>query len=103
MIGDLLGKLKDVQENMEASKMKLDAITVFGEAEGEKVKVSCTANKQITEIIIKPEVVAQNNTEYIQELVLTAVNQAMDEASKIAEAEMKNTAKGMMPNIPGLF
>ncbi|MBI9034659.1 MAG: YbaB/EbfC family nucleoid-associated protein [Bacteroidales bacterium] len=103
MIGDLLGKLKDVQANMEASKQKLEEIIVQGQSEGGMVKVSCTANKRVIEIIIDPKIVAQNDAVNLQQLVMTAVNNAMNEASKIAESEMKNTAKGMMPNIPGLF
>ncbi len=100
MFGDMMGKLREAQEKLEKSKEKLDAINVEGRAKG--VFVEATASKKIKNISIDDD--AMNlEKEALEQAIAEAVNNAMDEATKLAEAEMQDTAKGILPNIPGLF
>ena len=54
--------------------------------------------------MIDDEVINSGDKEMIEDLVVAAVNKALEEATKMAEEEMANVTKGMMPpglNIPG--
>lgn len=75
--------------------------SVEGTAGGGVVTVVVTGHKQVQSITIKPEAVDPDDVEMLQDLVLTAVNDAMKKADDMASAEMGKYTKGM--NMPGLF
>ena len=101
MFGDLQGMMQQMQEQMDAHKRKLDDIIVHGESGG--VKVSCTGNRKITDISISSDLLSDGDKEALEDLVLSAVNRALEEAGNVHEATMKGAASGMLPNLPGLF
>lgn len=102
MFGDLMNKLKDAQQQMDDAKKRLSEIKVDSEVEYGYVKVSATGDKRITNISISDELIQKNDTELIEDLVLTAVNRALEKAEEIAKKKMADAAKDMLPNIPGL-
>ncbi len=97
MFGDMMGKLRDMQQKTEEVKKRLDTISVVAEVEGGLVKVICTANRKITSIEINQELIDKRDKEELEELTLMAVNRALDKAEKVAETEMQGVAKGMLP------
>ena len=101
MFGDLQGMMKDMQARMDESKKQLDEVIVNGEAGG--IKVSCTANRKLTDISIDPELIASGDAEGLEDIMLTAVNRALEEAERVHENAMKSTASGILPNLSGLF
>ncbi|MBL4716312.1 MAG: hypothetical protein COC01_00675 [Bacteroidetes bacterium] len=103
MLDGMMGKLKEAQGKIEESKKRMDSVTVTGEAQNGAVKVISTANRKITEISISDELIQEGNKEQIEELVLIATNNALGEAEKVFESEMQGAARGIMPNIPGMF
>jgi len=103
MFGDLMGKLQDAQKQMEETKKRLDSVFVEAEAEGGLVKVKANANRKIVNISISQQLVDEKDKDALEDLVLTAVNRALEQAEKVNESEMQNVAMGMMPNIPGIF
>ena len=66
-------------------------------AGGGAVKVAMTGEKKITSLEIKPEVVDPEDVEMLQDLVLTAINEALRKADDM----MQEGLEGF--NIPGLF
>ena len=44
----------------------------------------------------------QKNAEMLSDLVVAAVNKALDEAAEKGQEELKKQTSGMMPNIAGL-
>ena len=103
MFEDLMGKMQEMQQKVEETKKRLDTVSVQGEAEGGLVKVTATANRKITEINIDDSLMQEGDKEQIEDLVIVAVNRALEEAEKVNEAEMQSAAKGFLPNMPGLF
>lgn len=101
MFGDMMGKLQAMQQEVAASKKKLDGIMVSAEAGGNLVNITMTANKKVKEVKLS-ESLACEELEMIEDLLVTAFNRAIDQAEKIAEKEMATSAKNIMPNIPGL-
>jgi DNA-binding YbaB/EbfC family protein len=96
----MFGQLKEAQEKMEAAKKRLDEIFVLGEAGSGAVKVHVSASKKVKSIHISDEIIADK--EQIEDLVTIAINRAMENAEKVAEAEMQSIAREMMPSMGGL-
>jgi nucleoid-associated protein EbfC len=102
MFGDMMGKLHEMKQKMEESKKKLDALIVEGEAGNGSIKIRANGNRIIKSIVIKEELL-KGEKEELEELLVVAMNRTLENADKVNEAEMSGTAKGMLPNFPGLF
>jgi DNA-binding YbaB/EbfC family protein len=101
---DMFGKLQEMQQQMEATKKRLDTMTVIGDAEG--VTVTANGNRHIVNISINPDVVDLDDLEQLEDLLMVAVNRAIEQAEALNAAENGKIASGMLPpgmDIPGLF
>jgi DNA-binding protein YbaB len=97
----MFGKLGEAKQKAEEMKLKLEAITVEGNAQG--VQVIANANKKIIAINIAPELLNPANKEQIEELLMLAIEHAMNQAENISAAEMKAMMGSMMPGLGNLF
>jgi DNA-binding YbaB/EbfC family protein len=94
-----------MQAEMEKVQNELGNKTVSAESGGGMVKATANGKKEIISIEIDNEVVSSGDKEMIEDLVVAAVNKALESANKMAEEEMASVTKGMMPpglNIPGM-
>ncbi|GAA0531857.1 YbaB/EbfC family nucleoid-associated protein [Chitinophaga japonensis] len=96
MFGDLFGKLQEAQQKMQEGKERLANITVEGEAGDGAVKVTVTGNREVKGIEIKEQLLAAENKEELEDLLITALNRALKNAEGAWEAEMKGVAGGML-------
>lgn len=103
MFGDLMGmmgKLKETQKKVEATKERLKTITLEeSDAEG-KLKITITADRQIKDIEIDRSLLEDG--EQLEDLLVITLNKAVEKASSVHDAELAAVAKEGMPNIPGL-
>lgn len=102
-IGDMGGMLKkayEMKKEMENIKEELTNVEVKG-VFGSSVQVIATGAMKIKSIKIAPESIKEGNTEKIEDMVLIAVNNALEEAQKLAQSKMSVITGGL--NIPGLF
>jgi DNA-binding protein YbaB len=97
----MFGKLGEAKQKAEEMKLKLEAITVEGNAQG--VQVVANANKKIISISIPPELLNPENKEQIEDLLMVAFENAMNQAENISAAEMRAMMGGMMPGLGNLF
>ncbi len=107
MKGGMAGMMKQVQK-MQAEMQKVqDGLvnkTVAAESGGGMVKAVANGQKEIVSIEIDNEVINSDDKEMLEDLVVAAVNKALEEAGKMAEQELSAVTKGMIPpglNIPG--
>ena len=98
---ELMGKLKEMQAEMEKAKDRLNDITVVGESGGGMVKVTVNANRKVLKIDVDPELVTKEDKEMMEDLIAAAVNVALEKAEDTAREEIGRISSGMMPNIPG--
>ncbi|MCX6149823.1 MAG: YbaB/EbfC family nucleoid-associated protein [Ignavibacteriales bacterium] len=107
MKGGMQGMLKQVQKmqaEMERVQNELGNKTVTEEAGGGMVKATANGKKEIISIQIDNEVIGGGDKEMLEDLIVAAVNKALESAGKLAEDEMAKVTKGILPpglNIPG--
>jgi len=99
----MFDKLFQAQQKAEEIKKRLDTISVFAEAEGGKIKVVATANKEIKDISIDAEFLKQVEHEELGELLTIAVNKALQQAEDISQTEMQAATKDMLGGLGGMF
>jgi hypothetical protein len=66
------------------------------------VKVIANGKQQIIKIEIEKEVVNPEEKEMLEDLVVAAVNKALENAAALAQQEMQKVTSGIVPNIPGM-
>ena len=103
MFGDLMGmmgKLKETQQKVEATKKRLDTVLVDEASTDGKLKVTLSANRVIKSISIDEELL--NDAEELEDYLIITLNKAIERATQVHESEVGAVAKEGMPNIPGL-
>ena len=101
MFGDMMGKLQEMKQQVEETKKRLDSVYVSGEAQNGAVKVTATANRQIKSIEIADELMEEDK-EQLEDLLIIALNKALENAENVNAAEMKGAAGGLLSGMPGL-
>jgi len=96
-MNNLMRQAKKMQEEMEKSQEELGAKEFEATAGGGVVTVKVSGNKQIKEIILKKEAVDPEDVEMLQDLIITASNEAL---RKVDAEQEKALGKY---NIPGLM
>ena len=99
---NLLKQAQKIQEDMQNMSAELEERTYTATAGGELVSATVKGTKHITEITISPDVVDPDDIEMLQDLVVAAVNSAIEAAEKDSEEEMAKI-QAQMPQMPGLF
>ncbi|MFD2555842.1 YbaB/EbfC family nucleoid-associated protein [Sphingobacterium tabacisoli] len=98
----MFDKLFQAQQKAQEIKSRLDNISVSAEAEGGKVRVVATANKEIKEIVISEELFAEGDKEQIEDLLLVALNKALAQAENVSQTEMQAATQDMFGGLGGL-
>ena len=99
---NLQGMMKQIQERIAQTQSALERMTVTADAGGGMVKVTANGRQQVTKIEIEKEVVNPEDIDMLEDLVVAAVNKALEESTKMAQEEMAKATSGLLPNIPGL-
>ncbi len=102
-MNQLLKQAQKMQAELARVQAELANITVEGSAGGGMVKVVANCQNQILEVNIEPEVVDPEDKEMLEDLIVAAVNQALENAQKRAQEEMAKVTGGLMGNMPGGF
>ncbi len=93
--GAMMAQLKRLQEQMEVAQEQLSQETVTSSAGGGAVKVTMTGDQRCTEVIIEPDLLKDADAEMLQDLVLSAVNEALRTATKTVEDEIGKITGGL--------
>ena len=103
MFGDLMGmmgKLKETQEKVKATKERLNTVMVDEKSSDGLVHVTLTANREIKSIVIDDSLL--QDKEQLEDYLVLTLNKAIEKATQVNEAELGAVAKEGMPNIPGM-
>ncbi|MCK5780681.1 MAG: YbaB/EbfC family nucleoid-associated protein [Psychrilyobacter sp.] len=103
--GDILKQAQVMQQQMLVIQEELKAKELETSVGGGAVTVKINGQKEIMAINISDEIlkeaVEDNDKEMLEDLIVSAVSEAMRQAEELAEKEMGAVTGGM--NIPGLF
>lgn len=100
-MNNLIKQAQKFQKDMEEMQKNLETKSYEASVGGGAVTVVVNGKRQLTDITIKPEVVDADDVEMLQDLVLTAVNEALKKAEEDTNNSMGKLTGGM--NMPGLF
>lgn len=103
MFGDLMGmmgKLKETQAKVEATKKRLDTVMVDESSSDGLLKVTLTANRELKSITVDEALL--KDKEQLEDYLVLTLNKAIAKATSVNETELAAVAKDGMPNIPGM-
>ena len=90
-----------MQQQMEQVQSDLSSKTVEASSGGGAVKVVAKCDGTLGSIKIDPQAINPSDPQLLEDLVLTAANQALTQAKEIATQEMGKVTAGM--SLPGMI
>ena len=100
-IGKLMKQAARIQRQMEETQASLTARTVEATSGGGAVKVVAKCDGTLASIKIDPAAVNPADVQLLEDMIMTAANNALSQAKEISTAEMGKVTQGF--NVPGLM
>lgn len=95
-------QLQKAQAEMSRMQQELAEKTVESTSGGGAVRVVVNGQKNLVSLQIDPEVMAEENREMLEDLIIAAVNEAFQRVDEMVAAEMQKLTGGLnLP--PGMF
>jgi nucleoid-associated protein EbfC len=82
--GGMMKQIQQLQEQLLAAQESLADETISASAGGGVVKATVTGDQQLQAIEIDPSVLEDGDVEMLQDLILTAINSAMEQSRELA-------------------
>jgi len=99
-LNKLMKQAQKMQEQMAQTQAELEKKIVEVSAGGGKVKVTANGAGDVIAIKIDKAIVDPNDVEFLEEIVLSAVKQAIEQGKALAQSEMTKITGGF--GVPGL-
>lgn len=100
-LNGLMKQAQQMQQKMATLQKELESRELETSSGGGMIKIKITGKQQILSISINKECVDPNDVASLEELVKTAVNQAVKESQDMVSGAMSKITGGI--NIPGMF
>ena len=99
----MIKKAQEMQVQMEKAQSELNLIEVEGQAGGGMVTTLVNGQKEILSLTIDPEILTEDK-EMIEDMIVAAINQGLQNAGKAADEKMNSITGGMIGKmkIPGM-
>ncbi len=99
-IGKLMKQAARMQQQMEQIQAELARRTVEATSGGGAVKVVAKCDGSLGAIKINPQALNPEDAQLLEDMILSAANQALAQAREISNAQMQKATSGL--NLPGL-
>lgn len=93
--GGMMQQLQRLQRQMEEAQAKLAEETVTATAGGGAIKITMTGDQKCTSVEISPEFLQDADAEMLQDMILSAVNMALDQSRELQQKVMGPPAGGL--------
>jgi DNA-binding YbaB/EbfC family protein len=98
---NVLRQAQELQAKLTKAQQELGDMTVEVSSGGGAVKIIIDGQQKIHSVTISPEVLTAGDTEMLQDLVMTAVNEAIKKSQELASSHLGSLTSNI--KIPGLF
>lgn len=102
-MNNMIRQAQKIQAEMEKTQAELNETEYKATVGGGAVEVTVTGKKEIVALSIKPEVVDPEDIEMLEDLVISAVNEALRTAEKDSEEKIGKITGGLGGGMGGLF
>ncbi|GBD27326.1 Nucleoid-associated protein [bacterium HR30] len=99
-LGDLFAQAQQLQQRLAKAQEDLAKVTVEASAGGGMVTVQMNGKLEVLRVTIDPQVVSSGDVEMLEDLMKSAMNQAIRKAQQAVAEEMQKVTGGL--KIPGL-
>lgn len=99
---DMMKKMQDMQKSMAQLQQDLATLEVEGSSGQGKVRARANGHQDIISIKIDPGVVDPQDVEMLEDLIQTAVKDAIDKSKEMSSKKMASLTAGL-PIPPGMF
>ena len=100
-LGGMMKQAKKMYEDVQKVQQELDAERIEATSGGGVVKAVVTGGGDLLEVKIDPQAVDPDDVEMLEDLVTTAVGEALAKAKELAAERMQEATGGL--GIPGMF
>lgn len=100
-MNNLMKQAQMLQKQMAEMQEEISNTVFEGNANGDLVVAQVNGKKELLSLKIKPEIVDPDDVEMLEDLVLSAVNEALKKADEETSNKMGKLTGGL--NIPGMF
>ena len=100
-MGNMLKQAQQLQSKMMKMQEELGDKTVEASVGGGMVIAVVNGKQQLLSLKIQPEAVNPDDVEMLEDMVLAAINKAMDDSQEMMKQAMSSLTGGL--NIPGLM
>jgi DNA-binding YbaB/EbfC family protein len=100
-LGNIMKQAQQMQAKMARIQQELETREVEATAGGGMVTARVNGKQQLLDLKIEKEVVDPEDVDMLQDLILAAINEALQKSQQMVQEEMSKVTGGM--NIPGLF
>ncbi len=97
-MGNMMKQMQKMQRQMAKAQEELKEKTVEATAGGGMVTVIASGDKRILDVQISEDVVDPEDIEMLQDLILAAMNEALNKVDELVEQDLGKFTKGM--NLP---
>ena len=103
-MGKLMKQAQQLQSKMAKMQEELGEKTVEASAGGGMIIAVANGRQELVSIQIEREVIDPDDAEMLQDLIMAAVNDALNRAKEMMNEEMGKVTQGMnIPGMPGMF
>ncbi len=100
-MNSLMKQAQKMQESMAKAQEELEKKELEVTAGGGAIKIKINGKKEIQDIELSPDVVDPDDIEMLQDLIISAVNEAIRQVEEMSNNEMGKLTGGM--GMPGMF
>lgn len=93
--GGMMSQIKKMQEQLAVAQEQLAVETVTASVGGGVIKITMTGDQHCKGVQIDPEILKDADPEMLQDLVLSAINAALDQSREMASEKMGPLAGGL--------
>ncbi|MGN8920462.1 YbaB/EbfC family nucleoid-associated protein [Lachnospiraceae bacterium HCP28S3_F9] len=102
-MANLMKQAQKMQRQMEEQAKEMETKEFSATAGGGAVEVTVSGAKKVLKVKLAEEVVDPDDVEMLEDLIVAAVNEAMDKVDAESASAMSKFTGGMGGQMPGLF